>query len=218
MKILKDHGARPVGVEPLLGFVRLAGEYLGDPESVLQGAAEAIPLPDESQDVVLFESVLEHVDSPAQSLQEIFRVLKPGGVAYVVTTNRLQFSWRGANGEYQVPFYNWLPSLVKESYVFAHLHYRPRLANYSPRPAVHWFTYASLCRLGRDAGFAQFYSPLDLRMPSDFASSASRLKRVLLGGGFLLRALQRSAWLRSLALTQVGEVIMWKRSTFDVSA
>ena len=135
------------------------------PGTVRVGAAEAIPLADASQDVVFFENVLEHVDSPRLSLTEIFRVLKPGGIAYVTTTNRLRFSLVGRNDEYRVPFYNWAPKLVKESYVFLHLHYRPELANFTERPAVHWFSYADLCALGRDVGFSSFYSPLDCRRP-----------------------------------------------------
>ena len=46
--------------------------------------------------------------------------------------------------------------------MFQMLHYEPQLANYNARPAVHWFSFPDLCRLGREAGFAQFYSPLDL--------------------------------------------------------
>ena len=42
--------------------------------------------------------------------------------------------------------------------MFHHLHYNPSLANFSLRPAVHWWTYADLCRAGREAGFAQFYT------------------------------------------------------------
>lgn len=48
----------------------------------LEGAAEQIPLPDASVDVVLFNQVLEHVVDPDLSLQEIFRVLKPNGVMF----------------------------------------------------------------------------------------------------------------------------------------
>ena len=130
------------GDELFGGYTRTAQEFLGAEGAVRQGVAEAIPLPDRSQDLVLFENVLEHVESPMASLKEIYRVLKAGGVAYVTTTNRFKFSLTGYNGEYRVPFFNWFPRAVKESYVFAHLHYRPQLANYSLRPAVHWFSFA----------------------------------------------------------------------------
>jgi hypothetical protein len=95
---------------------------------------------------------------------------------------------------------------MEESYVFRHLHQEPRLANYSLRPAVHWFTYAELCSLGRYSGFAQFYSMLDLMMPDDPTVARKWWRRVL------LRPLQHNAWLRALALTQIGHAIaMLKR-------
>ena len=212
IRILREKGYRVTGVEPVPLFVKAAADYLGASDIVLQGAAESIPLEDESQDVVFFDNVLEHVDSPIKSLQEIYRILKPGGITYVTTTNRHRISLIGNNYEYNVPFFNWYPKLIQESYVFRHLHYDPQLANYTERPAVHWFSFADLCSLGRLAGFAQFYSPLDLRTSADAKGSANALKRQLLGSRTFLRALQRNPWVRALALTQVGgEVIMLKR-------
>lgn len=208
LRVLVEHGYDAVGVEPVAAFVQAAGEYVGAPERVRVGSAEAIPLPAASQDIVFFESVLEHVDSPIQSMQEIFRVLRPGGLAYVVTTNRWSVSLTGRNYEFNVPFFNWLPAIVRESFIFFHLHYDPRLANFTERPAVHWFTYAELCALGRAAGFARFYSTLDLLSRDDASVGRRRgwLPRVLLEG------LQSNPWLRALALTQRGgEIIMLKR-------
>jgi 2-polyprenyl-6-hydroxyphenyl methylase/3-demethylubiquinone-9 3-methyltransferase len=205
-RVLLEMGYTVVGVEPVPSFVDTAREYLGDAALVKLGAAEDMPLPSASQDVVVFESVLEHVDSIPRSLAEIHRVLAPGGVLYISTTNRHRLSLRGFNGEFTVPFYNWFPRLVKESYVFQHLHYDPGLANHTLRPAVHWLSFADLCSRGRDAGFAQFYSILDLLRPGDPSITRSRMRRILLA------RVQRSPWLRALALTQVGHVIfMLKR-------
>ncbi len=206
LRVLLDQGHRAFGVEPVASFVRSAGEFLGDANLVHQGAAESLPAPDESLDLVLFESVLEHVDSVPRSLAEIYRVLRPGGVLYLDTTNRHRLDWRGNNGEFNVPFFNWFPRLLQESYVFQHLHYRPALANYTRRPAVHWFSFADLCSRGRDAGFAQFYSLVDLMRVDDDTVRHSRLRR------WLLPRIQRNAWIRALALTQIGYTIaMYKR-------
>jgi len=39
----------------------------------------------------------------------------------------------GRNGEFNVKYFNWYPSLLKESIVFHHLHYKPTLANFTQR-------------------------------------------------------------------------------------
>lgn len=210
LKVLRERGLQAVGIEPIPGFVAQAREYMRDPASVLQGSAESLPLETASQDIVFFENVLEHVESPSQSLREIYRVVKPGGVAYVTTTNRQRLSLVGENGEFRVRFYNLFPRLIKESYVFTHLHYRPHLANFTSRPAVHWFSYADLCALGREAGFAQFYSPFDLRRSEDDVRSSSLPKKAIRALG-LIPIMQRSPVLRSLALTQVGSDIFMLR-------
>lgn len=209
VRILRQRGFEAVGIEPVASFVERANRYLGVDGLVLTGAAESIPLADGSQDVVFLESVMEHVDSPEQSLAEVFRVLRPGGFAYITTTNRLALGYPD-NGEFTVPVFGKLPRLVRECYVFEHLHYQPSLARHTERPAVHWFTFADLCELGRRVGFHQFYSSLDLRRPDDVLSTTSRWKRLV--AHRFLTTIQRSPWLRALALTQMGgEIIMLKR-------
>ena len=44
------------------------------------GNINNIPLESASLDAVMCSEVLEHVDSPEESIQELIRVLKPGGV------------------------------------------------------------------------------------------------------------------------------------------
>lgn len=202
VRFLAEKNFNVVGVEPVVSFVRAAREYLGSAEQVVEGAAERIPVADGSQDMVFCDSVLEHVVSPTKSLDEMCRVLAPGGIAFITTTNRHKFSPKGQNGEYRYRFFNWLPKLIKECLVFQHLHYNPRLANYSQLPAVHWFTYSELCRIGREAGFAQFYSLLDLLDLNDPAVKNSRSKR------WVLNKVKFNPWLRALALTQKGDTII----------
>lgn len=202
IKFLRERNYTVVGVEPVPMFVEAARQYVGAPDSVLQGAAEAMPFDDNSQHIVFCDSVLEHVVSPSKSLDEMFRVLAPGGIAIVTTTNKFRISLAGHNGEYKRRYFNWLPKLVKECFVFQHLHYDPTLANYSELPAVHWFSYASLCELGRQAGFARFYSPLDLLDLNDPALRKNKLKR------WIVSKVKFNPWLRALALTQRGDTII----------
>jgi ubiquinone/menaquinone biosynthesis C-methylase UbiE len=207
VKELLEKGFDAVGIEPVPGSAEAASQFLDDRSRIFNSSAEKLPLPDNSQRIVFLESVLEHVDSPFRSLSEAFRVLAPGGVLYIYTTNKYRISLTGRNGEFNVKFYNWLPNTIKESYVFKHLHYDPKLANYTPRPAVHWFSYAELCNLGRSAGFSQFYSLIDLLNTDSETINKSVLRK------FFLNKVRYNPWLRALSLTQFGSsIFMLKRN------
>ena len=52
------------------------------------GSGEALPLTDTSMDVVTFFEVLEHVEDERQFLEEIHRVLKPGGLIMMSVPNK----------------------------------------------------------------------------------------------------------------------------------
>jgi len=207
IKDLFAKGYDVIGLEAIPTYVDSARIFLGNSARVELGKSESIPLEDNSTRIVFMENLLEHVDSPSKTLEEAYRILLSGGVLYISTSNRWKFSLTGKNLEFRVRFYNWFPPMVKESYVFQHLHYEPTLANYTPRPAVHWFSYSELCKLGRYAGFAQFYSWLDL---VDFDSpfvAKSRFRR------FLLNKVRFNPCLRAIALTQAGgSIFMFKRS------
>jgi len=196
VKELLAYGLDAKGLEPVDEMRQSAQEYILDKSRIIKGHAEKIPLPDNSQSFVSLVSVLEHVDSPLNTLNEIYRILEPGGVAYIVTTNR----YMSNNSEFIKHFYQWYPSILKESYVFMHLHYRPELANYSSRPAVHWFCYSDLCKLGRNSGFYKFYSTIDL------ISEKDEITHQKLGPfkQFLLPYIKYNSLLRSLVLTFTG--------------
>jgi SAM-dependent methyltransferase len=54
---------------------------------------EAIPYPDEEFDVAVCLDVLEHVDDERRSLDELFRVLRPGGTLILTTPHRGLFAF-----------------------------------------------------------------------------------------------------------------------------
>jgi ubiquinone/menaquinone biosynthesis C-methylase UbiE len=203
---LKEAGHNVVGIEPVMSYVESARSFLGAGQDVvMRGIVEDIPLPDSSYDVALLQSVLEHVDSVSSSLKELFRITRPGGLLFVNTTNRHLLPMFGRNNEFRIPLFSFFPRILKEAYVFHHLHYDPSLADYTTRPAVHWFTYADLCALGREAGYSRFYSLLDVLRPEDPSIGSSRYRVAV------LRAAQRYPWFRALALTQIGSHIFMHR-------
>lgn len=55
------------------------------------GMAEEIPWEDESFDLAFSDNVLEHLERPGEVFAEVRRVLRPGGLFLVKTTNRLHY-------------------------------------------------------------------------------------------------------------------------------
>ncbi|QLE51084.1 glycosyltransferase [Nostoc sp. C057] len=71
------------------------------------GSCDSIPLPDNSVDVVTSFETIEHHDKHEEMMQEIKRVLKPGGLLIISSPNRLTYS---DEPNYSNPFH------VKELY------------------------------------------------------------------------------------------------------
>jgi SAM-dependent methyltransferase len=78
---------------------RMAGNKLYETADLLQPGVthkvdiSAVPLPDASYDVVMANHVLEHIDDDRKAMRELFRLLKPGGVALLtvpINTSRQQ--------------------------------------------------------------------------------------------------------------------------------
>lgn len=143
---LIDLGFTATGVERSPLLASRAPEGL-----VIVGNAQEIPLPDASQDLVVCNSLLEHVLDPKAVLLEIRRVMTPQGVCILHTTNRAH--WR--TGEIRFPFFQWMPTRVR-----AWLWHMSGRTHISP----HYFTYPSLTSLARECGF-EVDSPLDVRAP-----------------------------------------------------
>lgn len=77
-----DAGVRLTAVEPNAAahpYLRDGAAARGIPLTILAGTAEALPVPDRSQDAVVGTLVLCTVRDPARALAEVRRVLRPGG-------------------------------------------------------------------------------------------------------------------------------------------
>lgn len=85
--VLASNGARCIGMDITMPAARaaqtlvekLGGECLG-----IQADSRFLPLEDNSVDLVYSSGVLHHSPSIETSISEIYRVLKPGGRAYVM--------------------------------------------------------------------------------------------------------------------------------------
>jgi SAM-dependent methyltransferase len=84
-------GARVTGIDLSETAVRLASRNLelnGLRGSVLVGDGVRLPLPDESMDAVYAHGVLQYAPDPRRIVEEVYRVLTPGGTAIFMVYNR----------------------------------------------------------------------------------------------------------------------------------
>ncbi len=96
---LKDVGA-------LFAAMREAGEVDDDAmAATANGDALRLPFPDDTFDRIIASEVLEHVSDDQVALDEIFRVLKPGGTVAATVPSWLpeQICW-ALSDEYHAPF------------------------------------------------------------------------------------------------------------------
>ena len=122
----KAAGWDPVGVETSEFAARYAAEHTGCP--VYAGTLLKAALPSESFDVVTLMDVIEHVPNPSELIGEIYRLLRPGGVVFIVTPNFASF-------------FVWL--------------YGPKAYGVWPDQHVVYFQPSTMAKLLRKAGFAR---------------------------------------------------------------
>lgn len=69
-----------------------------------QADLEELPFPDNSFDVIVLQDVIEHVAAPSEVLNELARVLTPGGLLYLSTPNRQAVTNLIADPHFGLPF------------------------------------------------------------------------------------------------------------------
>lgn len=162
-RVVASHGHRPVCVdlnEPLIEIGRKrAAEHGLDIEFHVASATE-IPLNDQALDVCVVAELLEHIENWGACMDEVARVLKPGGIAFFSTTNVMC----PKQNEFNLPLYSWFPTPLKRHFVEKAQTDRPDLANYATYPALHWFSFYSLKAALVKRGFTKFYDRYDLSL------------------------------------------------------
>lgn len=143
-----------IGIEVNHDKIRVAQDTaasLGVPLQIIYGVAEDMPFMDDTFDFANASEVTEHVNDPAEMMCEIYRVLKPSGVAYVSAHNRF--------GMYDTHFHvwglGWMPRRVAEMYLGVlgkHKNYESSV-DYQRISEMHYFTFSSFKKLVRNAGF-----------------------------------------------------------------
>jgi 2-polyprenyl-6-hydroxyphenyl methylase/3-demethylubiquinone-9 3-methyltransferase len=100
-------------------------------------------------DVCLFPELLEHVADWQSCLNEAARILRPGGLLYLSTTNVLC----PRQEEFNLPLYSWYPEPLKRYCERLAVTTHPALAGYATYPAVNWFSFYGLRDFLEPLGF-----------------------------------------------------------------
>ncbi len=143
------------------------------------GDATRLPFRDRAFDVVFNNSLLEHVPDWRAVLAETARVLRPGGLFVMYTTNRWCPLQQEVNG---FPFYPWLPDPVQRRALAWIMTHRRDLVNFTDFPAIHWFTFGGMRRAFRQVGLEPF-DRLDLMARQRPRGWRGALVRTLALGG-----------------------------------
>jgi demethylmenaquinone methyltransferase / 2-methoxy-6-polyprenyl-1,4-benzoquinol methylase len=167
--IVRRTRARVVGLdqsEPMLreGVRRLARANLSSRVPLLAGHGERLPFPDGTFDAVTFTYLLRYVEDPAETLAELARVVRPGGIV--------------ANLEFHVPAgpWQWLWLLYTRGVM----------------PVIGWAVSPGWKQAGRFLGpsISAFYRRLPLEEQLDMWKSAGvsdvRTRVMSLGGGVVI--------------------------------
>ena len=107
-------GEHRVGVDPLAAdYCRLFPAWQRR-ASTVAAVGESLPFRDRSFDVVLCDNVVDHAESPSQIVQELVRILTPGGLLYFTVNIHhplyrvaadVHSSWRAIGVPYEIgPF------------------------------------------------------------------------------------------------------------------
>jgi len=107
-------------------------------QNIINGASEHLPFTTGSFDVILSHEVLEHVRDDRRSMEEMVRVLKPGGVIVLFVPN-LGYPyethgvyWRGRYRFGNIPLVHYLPARLRSQLA-------PHVRAYSPKAVQRLF-------------------------------------------------------------------------------
>lgn len=186
---LKRLGYQCEGIEPFGQAQQVSKELekkFNQKLSLTKGFAESLSFKENSFDVVIGLSVIEHVKDVRKVFSEVYNVLKPGGGFYFLTASSLSPQ---QNEIRFFPFFSWYPDTIKRKIMKWALTHKPSLIGYTHTPAIHWFTPWKAKTLLKAAGFKKIYDHWDLLSEQRLGQNKRNLlKLIRWNGGIRLLA------------------------------
>lgn len=144
LRAARDAGWSATGIEPSEAFARHAARHSG--AEIRREAVEHCGFDQDSFDVVVMGSVLEHLYNPDETVREIARILRRGGALYVDVPNEVGLYFRVGNLYQKVRGRNWVVNTAPTFSPYHVFGYSPRslralLAKHGLKPKV-WEVYA----------------------------------------------------------------------------
>jgi SAM-dependent methyltransferase len=168
--IAKKRGWDLTGVEIAPGLIEAGLEYgrrYGVEPNLILGNIETFDLGENVYDVIIANSVFEHVEHWQKGLERVYRALKPGGYLFFESTNK----WSLSSGEYPPLFcYGWMPNWMRYRFRMA-VHGADIMKNGID---FHQFTYVSLRRFFRKLGFREIHDRVQLMRTENVAHPTRR--------------------------------------------
>jgi 2-polyprenyl-3-methyl-5-hydroxy-6-metoxy-1,4-benzoquinol methylase len=168
---LSEHVYRVIGIDIDEPGLRYAARKWTKPNlQFMQGDSTDAALRDDAFDVVVCAQVYEHVPNAEQTMAEIFRVLKPGGICYFAAGNRLVLM----EPHYGLPFLSVLPRSAANLYM--------RTAKKGDRYYERFLTYWGLRRLVRGFELTDYTARIisaPRRYHTTYMVKANSLKQVI---------------------------------------
>jgi SAM-dependent methyltransferase len=96
----------------IVGF-ELSTSMMRESEGMVRADILRLPAADAAFDFVMLNHVYEHVSRPERLFEEAFRILKPGGRAYVTAGTRFAL----IEPHYRLPLLSWMPPGAADAYL-----------------------------------------------------------------------------------------------------
>ena len=121
------------------------------PLNIIKAEAEHLPFADNTFDFANMGEVIEHVRDPEQVLKELYRVLRPGGKAYVSVHNRFGIY----DTHFHLWFLGWIPRSWADSYVSIFSRHKDYVSAIDVQNIkdMHYFTFRQFHNISSTVGF-----------------------------------------------------------------